>query len=277
MTLDSEQQDAANCFSAMTVRQKARGRVNTYVEMVVFAAVVAFSFVLCGCVPPLPLARRIELPDGTRFKESLDFIKPGVTTRAEIEKRLGNMDTRALPGAFWGRFSESGFSDPSGERVWSRKNLIVDFDDGGLVRSAREIKDEQLAPALMGWLTSHPKIAVAPIASQPMKARWVSRCHSDRAPELTIAGSGLIFAFRENGVDRTIEVPGFEIADVRTAAYGFYFDQLGNRIRSSLIELSMTFNGSAECRNAVLQVDVTPPELVGLLNFVHLYSPNARY
>lgn len=258
--------------------RKPRTRTNSYAEVARLVIVVAFGFVLCGClVPPLPLARRIELPDGTRFNERLDFIKPGVTTRADVEKRLGSMDTGALSGAFWGRFNESSFSDPSGERVWSRRNLIIDFDDRDLVRSMREIKDEQLATALVAWFTSHPNVAVAPAPSRSMQARWKSRCHSERAPRITLGSTGVVIAFRENGDDRRIEVPGFEIAEVWTAPYGFYFDQLGNKIRSSVIEFSISFNETAECKVEVLQVDVTPHELVGLLNFIRQHCPNARY
>lgn len=97
----------------------------------------------------------------------LHFVQTGITQREEVQQQLAVIDSAYdNPRLFWGRWSESrwGFwwivgapcnNCMAGDagRLWRIKNLLVAFDDKGVVSAADTIGDDKL------WLTLHRYIA----------------------------------------------------------------------------------------------------------------------
>lgn len=122
-----------------------------------FTVLFLSFFVLSACVvPPLPLTHRTEAPNGTKLPD-LDFIQVGLTTREQVEQNFPTLDTGATPGMFWGRYNHSVLSDPGGSRHWNRTNLLITYDDHGVVKTQRRESDDHMNLILRDWLATRPK------------------------------------------------------------------------------------------------------------------------
>jgi hypothetical protein len=117
------------------------------------------AFALCapllGCLGATPLSRRTRTPEGTEVKNiDLSFLHPGQTTRAEVKERLKLIDTGYQGDHFFlGRWSSSVWRVwavvPSlppgglggGGRAWNSGNLLVEFDDTGIVKRFEPFDD----------------------------------------------------------------------------------------------------------------------------------------
>jgi hypothetical protein len=118
-------------------------------------SLVCFSIqILTACLgSPVPLSRRDRAASGEERKLDLTFIQAGKTSRAEVNEKIGWMDTGYRnPHVFWGRWSSStlgywvvvggpGGAEDLSRRVWGLKNLIISFDQNGLVRDS-QLSDE---------------------------------------------------------------------------------------------------------------------------------------
>ena len=111
---------------------------------------------LSGCVvAPMRLPTRTTGQTGTTLEKSdidLTFLQAGVTRREDVVNKLSRIDTGySSPTLFWGRWSESkwgvggvGLIPGSGggaERIWHAHNLLVSFDENGLMQ-AKELTDD---------------------------------------------------------------------------------------------------------------------------------------
>jgi len=129
---------------------------------------VAASLAIGGClVAPVPMTTRVAGvsggPDHKRF--DLKFVEPGKTTRTEVVQNLAWADTGINdPHLFLGRWFSSGGGwiwavggNGGGEggthRNWAAHNYLVEFDDAGIVKTAREIPTHELVPNLQQWVS----------------------------------------------------------------------------------------------------------------------------
>jgi hypothetical protein len=124
-------------------------------------------------------------PDGANLENHLDlqFLDESGTHVEEVRQRLSAIDTGyANPRLFWGRWSESKWgwwvvvAAPGGaagdaKRVWHAHNLLVRFDENGLLQEKKLIDDDSAL-----WRELHTQLAEAP----PL----------DLTQPVTIAGSG---------------------------------------------------------------------------------------
>ncbi len=119
------------------------------------------ALVLCStflaCIGATPLPKRTRTPEGTEVKSvDLTFIHPGQTTRDEVRQKLKIIDTGYEGDHFFlGRWSSStwggwmvavgmppgGFG--GGGRVWKSGNLLVEFDDAGVVKRSEPFDDRK--------------------------------------------------------------------------------------------------------------------------------------
>lgn len=150
----------------MKAPYEGRLRGKTYARLPVRAGVHAFPFVLLlllsGCVVyPVPVPKKVKNPSGIERTLDLTFIQPGKTTRGEIEKSLAWIDTGCKdPRLFWGRWYKSsvwimGAGATGGGyagRLWGDQNLLVEFDDAGIVRHSEVVPDKALSTKLEAWL-----------------------------------------------------------------------------------------------------------------------------
>ena len=136
--------------------------------------VCGFSFFLCGCFGVTRIPARSVGPDGAKIEQKeldLKFIQPGSTQHDEVGHQLAAIDTGCpIPSLFWGRWRESKwgywwvFGVPcdncmAGDagRLWRMKNLLVQFDENGLVTRQDLVEDKLL------WRTLHSHIRSAPL------------------------------------------------------------------------------------------------------------------
>ena len=126
--------------------------------------VLALGATLFGCIGATPLPKRTRTPQGTEVKNlDLSFLHPGQTTRAEVKEKLKLIDTGYQGDHFFlGRWSSSSWGGwavypglppgglGGGARAWKSGNLLVEFNDAGIVKRFALFDDtkalRQLAP-----------------------------------------------------------------------------------------------------------------------------------
>ena len=108
--------------------------------------------VLSGCVGVARLPTKTNGPTGTTIQKNdidLTFLRDGTTRREEVVNTLSRIDTGySNSRMFWGRWNESNSGywviGPFGgdaERNWHVRNLLVSFDENGVMQ-AKELTDD---------------------------------------------------------------------------------------------------------------------------------------
>jgi hypothetical protein len=127
--------------------------------------IVLFAIGICvlleGCIiAPIPSPTRRVGPQGKIKELNLNAFAPGKTTYDEMSKELSAVDTGIkLPNAYWARWERSkwtwvmavggpGAAAGGGSRFWSADNFIAEFDDKGVMKEWRVVRDEALAAQL---------------------------------------------------------------------------------------------------------------------------------
>lgn len=142
------------------------------------AAATLCLFGLSGCAGATRLPMRERGPAGEHLEKKLDlaFLDESGTRSDEVRERLSAIDTGyANPRLFWGRWSASkwgywwfvaaqtgGAGDA--KRVWHAHNVLVQFDESGIIKGKMLIDDEEL------WRELHSQLMEAPPLdlTQPM-------------------------------------------------------------------------------------------------------------
>jgi len=136
-------------------------------------ATIAFSAaLLTGCAGATRLPTRSRGPEGQNLQtKTLDLAfldSPGIQ-RQEVLSRLSMVDTSySNPRLFWGRWSQSkwgywwfvaaqGGGAGDAKRVWNVRNLLVVFDENGMV-SKKEVFDNDQS----FWLELHAQMTSTP-------------------------------------------------------------------------------------------------------------------
>lgn len=116
------------------------------------------ALVLSGCVGATRLPTKTNGPTGTTLEKNeidLAFLQAGTTRREEVVNKLKQIDTGyAGPGMFWGRWSESkwghwviaavpGGAGGSAGRNWHMHNLLVSFDENGVMQTKELVDGEK--------------------------------------------------------------------------------------------------------------------------------------
>lgn len=124
------------------------------------AYIVLLCISLSGCIGATPLRRRTRGAQGPEQNFTLDSVQIGQTPRAEIESTLRPFDVGLHSSHFliarwsvstWGAWAFGcGNYNCGGAagRVWSRRNLIVEFDNDERVKSMEEFSDSELVARL---------------------------------------------------------------------------------------------------------------------------------
>jgi hypothetical protein len=137
--------------------------------------------ILSGCAGATRLPMRAKGPSGESLQTKqldLSFLDAPGTQREEVIRRLSSLDTGySNPRLFWARWRESkwgywwfvaaqtgGAGDA--KRIWHVRNLIVSFDENGIV-SKKELFNDDKSP----WVALHSRLADAPPldVSQPIQ------------------------------------------------------------------------------------------------------------
>jgi len=134
----------------------------------VWTALVCACCSGCITVPVRVPTKTISVSGETGKKLDLGFIKAGATTREEIVQKLGWVDTGVKDdNLFVGRWAESswgvawaaggGYSAAGGwNRAWTTHNLILDFDEKGLVQQMSIVPDKEVIKTLSERISKDP-------------------------------------------------------------------------------------------------------------------------
>jgi hypothetical protein len=139
------------------------------------AAVLVIALMETGCVAiPTKLPNRFHGTAGVRLQKNevdFSFIKVGATRRDEVAGRLAAIDAGSPSQFFWGRWAQSSWGmvgagatgsdlDPLAgfaERHWHFRNLLVRFDEQGIVQEKIIIDDgETLWNHLLAYSRNSP-------------------------------------------------------------------------------------------------------------------------
>jgi hypothetical protein len=124
------------------------------------AMVVLLCLDLAACIGATPLHRRTRSAQGMQENFTLDSIRIGETSRADVESKLKSFDAAVQSHRFlvarwsvstWGSWAFAcGYTTCVGTagRHWSRRNLILEFDDKELVNGLEVFPDSQLVARL---------------------------------------------------------------------------------------------------------------------------------
>ena len=120
-------------------------------------ALLLWGIMACLCAGcPIPMTKRTVGATGSEAKTvDLGFLQPGVTTREEVLDKLAWIDTGFKDdNAFLGRWIGSGrvwVVYGGTTRSWKERNLLLDFDESGVVRQFRVVGDDDLVKELSSW------------------------------------------------------------------------------------------------------------------------------
>jgi hypothetical protein len=189
-----------------------------------FAADSSLVLILTGCVVPMKLRPRANGPTGkTIQKDDIDltFLQAGTTRREEVASRLSRIDTGySSPRMFWGRWNESKagiaaigpFGGGAG-RIWNVRNLLVSFDENGVMQSKDLIGSEKvLERELRAQLAKAPPLDL----SQPEQI-WVKNTYyGELEMTLTRDGIGMLVPNREKpSKSLEVEISPLKIGRIR--------------------------------------------------------------
>ena len=136
---------------------------------------LALCATLLGCIGATPLHKRTRTPQGTEVKNiDLSFLTPGQTTRADVKEKLKLIDTGYQGDHYFlGRWSSStsgtwmfGLPGAFAGRVWKSGNLLVEFDDAGVVKRFEPFDDAKALRHLAPVAADTPLQLASPLELQ---------------------------------------------------------------------------------------------------------------
>jgi hypothetical protein len=130
---------------------------------------ILLSFLTSCIVAPIPSPTRRVGPAGKVGELDLKSFTPGKTSRDEVVKQLSNVDTGVkLKNGYWARWEKSkwtwvmavggpGAAAGGGSRFWSADNFVAEFDDAGVMKSWRIVRDAELGRELSRFIGAETK------------------------------------------------------------------------------------------------------------------------
>ena len=125
------------------------------------AVVSVYCVLVCclcmGCAGVVPLSRQTHTPQGTNENVHLSFLHVGQTNREEVRDKLKVFDTGVQSERFFlGRWTSSTWAwfagsqgGAMGGRHWSTTNLLIEFDEKGVVKKFESFSDKDLQRELV--------------------------------------------------------------------------------------------------------------------------------
>lgn len=212
-------------------------------------------------------------------KVNLSFIQAGTTTREEIIRKLGAMDTGVQdPRLFLGRWASSDWGvlwmiagnnlgDGGWNRSWDRHNVLISFDGKGVVVLSHEFPDGDLVKQLSAWVAQG---RAQPLdLSTPVEISVEHRHSSGKlSPGILLLGNDS-FEFREEGREAK---HSFKISLKQIK--GLSLTAIGHGDKSNPRYINQTFHfadKTAVGKNMTIQVDV--PKLLILVKHLAQKRP----
>jgi hypothetical protein len=257
------------------------------------AGIVFFSLLPClvasllfaGCIAPIPMTKRVSGPVGVANQKKIDltFVQPGRTSREEVSQKLAWADSGIKDDhLFLARWASSGSGwvwffggvgsngavagDGGSFRVWTVHNFLVEFDDGGLVKSARDVQTPELLTTLQQWVAHWDSPADEPPGPVELK---VSRPHLGSpvtAANLVLSADS--FGFQDYRKPKhNFQIP---LSTINSITSGLD-DKAGHAPDSSVIGVTILFKKKTPAGKQV-SFNISPPDLLVLLKYLHVAS-----
>jgi hypothetical protein len=131
---------------------------------------VTLACSLVSCIGVVPVQEKNRIPNAeTQHPLDFRFLQSGVTTRAQVAEKLKDVQMETGdPQLFWARWSRSraawfagiagGYNAAfEGERIWRPANLLIEFDDKGIVANGPQpLSDKQLVAEMKRMIMQRP-------------------------------------------------------------------------------------------------------------------------
>jgi hypothetical protein len=241
--------------------------ISTLPTKIRWVAVAALAFSFCqGClVLPVRAPTKTSGASGETAKVQMNFIEAGKTTREEVLRKLGGTES-AIEGDtyFVGRWTSSSWgvlwmvtgnntADGGWNRHWETRNVLVEFDEMGLVKEYRVFPDSQLLKEFSALVAKGPKRPLD--LSKPME---IPVEHFSLRREINSSGTIILendsFEFREaDGAGKhSFKISPNQIRDFSLAPMAE-----GNHPDPHYVKQSIHFSGKTRVGSRItLSVDV---------------------
>ena len=239
--------------------------------------VVLLCALLTGCIGATPLPKRTRTSTGTEVKNvDLTFIRPGETTRAEVKERLKLIDTGYEGDRFFlGRWSSStwgawavlaGYTGAmaNGGRVWKSGNLLVEFDEAGIVKRLEPFDDSRALHTLAPVAADTPLQLVAPL-ELPVKY-W--KIAGSQLVDGKVVLSASTFDFEELGDRKKRHKFSLPARDVVRLETPYTIRVPDPTYMSERLRCARDLKKIGGPRGKDLNLEVTMPQLVTLMSYV---------
>lgn len=267
--------------------------MNVKAKTHLYAAVVLLICLLTGCiVAPVPMTRKTLTLVGPpqRMGLHVDFVQVGQTPRSEVCEKLASIaavdDDRFFLGRWaasrsgwvWaiggGGYGGAGVAGAAGGwRTWKIHNLIVEFDDRGVVSHMEDVSDQQLVRKLVGGASPKPHISftdAAPLEIEIQYLRWRDGGSGYEFAQLVLSPD--VFALTTHG-KRTRDVRLRPADVIELSRAGILNRGVGdpdpNFVEESLHFSRRTFAGKS------INFKIKPSELLALVDYLQQNSPAA--
>jgi len=244
---------------------------------------LAIAIPLLGCLgSPVPLPRRDRGTTGEEHKLDLTFLKPGQTSRAQVDQQLGWLDIGYHePHLFWGRWSSSAMgywivvasynnAATAGGRVWGVHNLVLSFDDQGLLRESHLANEESILRTLHQSLRES---GASPLDLSSPLTLDVGHWHSSFA---TFERTTLVL--RPGSLDlqefsRQLHYAHFTPADVVAVNHSGLTSQSQNREKPENATLTLKLSRDTRMGKKIT-LRMSPQSLLTLIRYLDQFAPN---
>lgn len=170
------------------------------------STLVLCAAILSGCAGATRLPTRSRSPAGEALQNKqldLAFLDAPGTHREEVASRLSSVGMYSNPRLFWGRWDESkwgywwviggmnGAGTGDAKRIWHVRNLLVSFDENGIVRKKALFGEDKSL-----WAELHSQLADAP----PLDITQPNQMHvvgSDKLETITLGKDSIQFDRRQ--------------------------------------------------------------------------------
>ncbi|HTQ62864.1 MAG TPA: hypothetical protein VMI32_21745 [Candidatus Solibacter sp.] len=224
------------------------------------------------------MPKRTRTPQGTEVKTvDLNFIQAGHTPRSEVEDKLKLIDTGYRADRFFlGRWASSnaggwafvvglGGGMGNASRIWKNGNLLIEFDENGVVRRSETFSDSQLLRALV------PVVEASRWLPEDRSELWVKSFQLGyKEPietKIVLSTSGFEFAESASSKKPVVfTVPARDVLRVKNPTVNW--NGTDPTLTTKTIEFAANLKPFGGPRGRKLDVELSVPQLVTILNYI---------
>ena len=242
------------------------------------AAVFLLCSTLIACIGATPLPQRTRTASGTEMKKvDMSFLQPGLTTREEVREKLKVIDTGFESDRYFiGRWSSSTWggwiilvgspccgSGATGGRVWKTGNLLVEFDEQGVVGRVVSY-DVGKSLKMLRPIAEETPVRLDPPVEMPVHY-W--KDGSSVVPARIILSKEKLF-FEELGDEKKKHIFAVPARDVRKVVHSYVYAGTDAGYLGDRIECAHDLKKLGGPHSKHINLQLTPPQLITLMRYV---------